>query len=66
MSTSKKKPAAKKSPAKKKPAAKKPAVKKAAVKKAEVKPEGVVVFANDIQKPALRKRVIAWLLGGNA
>jgi hypothetical protein len=57
MSTSNKKSSAKKqSTAKKKPTVKKNAKEKDA-------PSAVVVYANDIQKPALRKRVVAWLLG---
>jgi len=55
------KPSNKKTPAKKKPAAKKAATKKPASEKADV--VGKVVYANDIKKPTLRKRVTAWLLG---
>lgn len=78
MSTNKK-PAAKKPAAKKSAARKAPAKKKAAKKAApkakpaagapvanvtlpEVK-QAVVVYANDIKKQPLRKRVLAWFVG---
>lgn len=61
------KPSNKKTPAKKKPAAKKAATKKPASEKAAAPAKanvvGKVVYANDIKKSTLRKRVTEWLLG---
>lgn len=68
MTQSNRKPSNKKTPAKK-PAAKKPAAKKAlkrsdaAKKPAASDSTNVVIYANDIKKPTLRKRVTRWLLG---
>jgi len=76
MSASKKPSSSKKAPAKKKAAPKKaPAKKKAAPKKTvstetvksallDTQPVAKIIYANDIQKPVLRKRVLSWLFGG--